>query len=619
MLIKHKLIANTGILVTAMLLILWVLNFSMSALETDIDVARGIGDIEVEVLQLRRAEKDFLARKDLKYLAKFEAISQRLTQDITTLNTAFEKMGDAHPEILTMRKVIADYQQYFKEIVESQQRIGLNPKDGLYGKLRDAVHETESLIAGKDFQILSVMLQLRRNEKDFMLRLDDKYVSKWNDNAEKFVGLVENSLLSADEQEAIIDSISRYQAAFMNLVSEEKVLGYTAKEGLQGQMRTSVHQIDEMLETLIEVSHVGVKEHTEFIDLLSYSLLGAVVIVSVAFASYISKSILNSVNHVKDTMNRVAQTNDLTIVADSKSDDELGEVADTFNLMIANFRNLIVEVNQSVTTLNVATQSLSEGIHSTNEGVDAQIQQTDMVATAVTEMVATVEEIASNTSEAASKAESTNQNAIMGKEGVNKTIAQIDELSNNLLDSEKVAQNLEKDSDTIASVLDVIRGIAEQTNLLALNAAIEAARAGEQGRGFAVVADEVRTLASRTQDSTQEIESIINSLQGRTQEIVAHMAECRSKGEESAEQASSAGTMLEEITQDVTTIMEMSTTIATAIHEQTTVASEVNKHIVGIRDVAEKAGNESIQNGQMSEELAQQAEVLHNEVKRFIV
>jgi len=188
-----------------------------------------------------------------------------------------------------------------------------------------------------------------------------------------------------------------------------------------------------------------------------------------------------------------------------------------------------------------------------------------------------------------------------------------------LVSSEQVVQRLAKDSETIGQVLDVIRGIAEQTNLLALNAAIEAARAGEQGRGFAVVADEVRTLASRTQDSTQEIESIITALQSRTQEIVGHMATCRTQGDESSHRAGSAGEMLEQITLDVSTIMDMNTAIATAIQEQSAVAQEVNKHVVSIRDVAERSGKMALQNAEMSEELSQQANVLTAEVNRFVV
>ena len=176
-----------------------------------------------------------------------------------------------------------------------------------------------------------------------------------------------------------------------------------------------------------------------------------------------------------------------------------------------------------------------------------------------------------------------------------------------------------KDGETIGSVLDVIRAIAEQTNLLALNAAIEAARAGEQGRGFAVVADEVRSLAQRTQESTSEIEGIINTLQQRTQEVVSIMHQCRTQGGESATQATKAGELLGAITVDVQTIMEMSTHIATAIDEQSQVASEVNKNVVRIRDIAEGAAAHSQTNAQTSEEVSEQSRVLHQAISKYKV
>lgn len=619
MLIKHKLIANTGILVLSMVFMLGLLNFTMSSLETDIKIAREIGNIQTEILQLRRNEKDFLARKDIKYFEAFNEKYAELLRNISSLEQAYEKIGEDLPELNKLRAVLNDYQGYFKDLVDAQKDLGLSSTDGLYGSLRSAVHLVEESIGNSDYKLLSNMLQLRRNEKDFMLRLDAKYVDRWNNNASSFVQDINVSDLSSDAKSQAIDNISLYEQAFTDFVAGQKRLGFTAKEGLKGDMRNAVHQVDEILDKLVLLSKNGVVEHTKFVDLVAYSVFFSILLIAISFAFFVSRSILLSINQLNETMKKVADTQDLSLTVSTHSDDELGEMATIFNNMLGKFRNLITAVNLSVDTVHEATDSLSKNIHLANAGVDSQIQQTDMVATAVTQMVATVDEIANNTNAAASKAEATNNNAISGKEGVEQTIAKIDELSEKLRESENIVHELAKDSDTIGSVLDVIRGIAEQTNLLALNAAIEAARAGEQGRGFAVVADEVRTLASRTQDSTQEIETIISSLQGRTKEIVSHMAICRTQGQDSADQASSAGKMLEEITYDVSTIMEMNTAIASAIQEQSTVASEVNQHVVEIRDVAEQAGLISHQNAQMSEELSQQAAVLNNEVSQFKV
>ena len=619
MLIKHKLIINTGILALAMALMLGLLTYASNALQHDINVATNIGNIESSVLQLRRNEKDFLARKDLKYLDKFDKNMKGLQQQVSFLDQDLKSSGLVLNEFAALQSILTKYDQHFKGLVEMQQSIGLHAKEGLYGQLRSAVHDVETLIGNDDYQLRSEMLQLRRNEKDFMLRLDDKYVDRLKNNVATLISNVNRSSFSSDKKAQIVDFLGAYEASFSNLVTAQKQLGYHAKMGILAEMRATVHQVDSLLEQLVSKTQQAVVDDTSFVNTMAYSLFFVVLAVGMFFALAISKNILSRITYLQKVMEHIANTNDLTTNIDVNGKDELGSMASVFNQMITSFRNLIVEVNSSVGTLNLATGSLSENIHNANEGVETQMQQTDLVATAVTEMVATVDEIANNTREAAQKAETTNSNADKGKQGVEQTISQIANLSEKLVDSENVVKELEKESITIASVLGVIRGIADQTNLLALNAAIEAARAGEQGRGFAVVADEVRTLASRTQDSTQEIETIIGLLQKRTQEIVALMATCRDQGEESSKQANSAGMMLEEIAQDVSLIMDMNSTIATAIQEQTTVASEVNEHVVMIRDVTEQSGESAKQNAHMSEEISQQAQVLHNEVSRFAV
>ncbi|MBU2893589.1 methyl-accepting chemotaxis protein [Colwellia sp. D2M02] len=619
MLIKHKLIANSVILVCALTLMLLLLTYASNGLQKDINIAENIGRVSASVLELRANGNDFINHKDVAYAELFTKRIERLNTEVAKLDGDFTSIGLVLPEIKTLRKELDEYVAAFEKVVDMQKRIGLDPKDGLYGKLRAAVHNIESLLGDDNNLLLSGMLQLRRNEKDFMLRLDEKYVGRLNNNVAVLASNIQQSGFSSGKKQQLNTLLTNYKNAFGDLAELQKSLGYHKEMGLLAEMTESVNQVNATLPVLMKKSDEIVADDVKFINLLAYSLFLVVLVIALVFAWLVGKSILERISTLQHTMSDIAKTNNLGIEVDVRGNDELSDMATVFNQMLNSFRTLILQVNESVTTLNAATDSLTNNIFNANSGVETQMQQTDLVATAVTEMVATVDEIATNTREAAYKAELTNSNAEKGKIGVEQTINQIGQLSEKLMDSENVVKELEKESVTIASVLGVIRGIAEQTNLLALNAAIEAARAGEQGRGFAVVADEVRTLASRTQDSTQEIETIINLLQKRTQEIVVLMAQCRSQGEESADQASSAGAMLDEITQDVSLIMDMNSAIAIAIQEQSTVASEVNEHVVMIRDVTEQSAESARENERMSKELSEQADVLSSEVSRFSV
>ncbi|MCP4326729.1 MAG: methyl-accepting chemotaxis protein, partial [Alteromonadales bacterium] len=573
--IKHKLIINSAILIVSMFLMLILMNFSVTALHDETTVIKDIGNIRYDITQLRRNEKDFDNRKDLKYIDKFKKYEQILQNDISHLTSALEDIGLTLDEPKQLADIITNYNSIFMQIVKSQITIGLDKKSGLYGKLRDTIHNAEALIGDDHILIHNALLELRRSEKDFLLRLDEQYVEKFTNNHASFVKLIQQSQLATSTQQKIVTISKSYNKAFSQLVQQQQKIGLQYFLGKQKKMRDTVHQVDDVLTLLADKVDNQVATHTKFIDALIYSIFSIALIIGVAMNIFTSRVINNAIDKIQTTIALIAQNKDLSLHIESNGKDEISEMGRSINQMINSFKELISQVNISVNTVNQTTETLSSNIELSNQGIQSQIEETDMVATAVTEMVCTIEEIATNTSNAADKAEQAKTNRDKGQQGVESTITSIHQLSDNLSESQTVVLELAQDSETIGSVLDVIRGIAEQTNLLALNAAIEAARAGEQGRGFAVVADEVRTLATRTQDSTKEIESIISSLQGRTTNIVDLIKACTLQGEDSAKQASLAGELLSLINEDVQQISDMSHSISTAIQEQSAVASEV--------------------------------------------
>ncbi|BEE11175.1 methyl-accepting chemotaxis protein [Aeromonas dhakensis] len=617
MLIRHKLILNTALVAVAMLVLSSLFFYSNQVSSHLTEAQRNVDSLEIAMLNLRRAEKDFLIRKDPTFvtrfnevLADFHRLNQTLSQE--------DNLSAVQGELTMLDQQMGAYGKAFNELVVQQQKIGLGPEDGLYGRLRTAVHEVEEGLKQLDEQgLLITMLQLRRAEKDFMLRSDIQYLERFQTLHKDFQQRL--ATLPEAERGKLEQASEQYKQDFIALVQGMKVLGLNEGEGLRSQMRDLVHQTEQGFAAVDKHIADELVRQTSRLNTLMLVCGGVIIVLMGIMSMLLGRSIDRPISRVNDTVNRIRQDNDLRLKIELQGADEMAQLASNLDVMLGGFRHLIGDVKQSVHTLTEAADHLSGNVRRTSEGAARQLQETDMVATASTEMGSTIEEIARNTEQAANNAQTTNNKAMEGRSAVENTVSQIRSLADNLENSSREVAQLQQESETIGSVLDVIRGIAEQTNLLALNAAIEAARAGDQGRGFAVVADEVRSLAIRTQKSTQEIAGIISSLQKQTGNIVGMMATCREQGNSSSEQASMAGEMLEQITQDVTHIMDMSTQIAAAIEQQSLVANEVNRNVNNIRDIAQESSLMAEENAKSSHGLTEQAKLLNQAVAKYRV
>lgn len=338
-------------------------------------------------------------------------------------------------------------------------------------------------------------------------------------------------------------------------------------------------------------------------------------VLGLLFARLVSRLIGRPLNQTIEAMDEIAQgEGDLTRRLDESGTNEISKLAAAFNRFSEKVRLMVSHVSGSTTQLASAAEEMSTITAETSRGVSRQQSETNQVATAMNQMTATVQEVARHATHAAEAATSADHDSSEGRSIVVATMKLIENLAREINSASTVISQLEHDSENIGSVLDVIRGIAEQTNLLALNAAIEAARAGEQGRGFAVVADEVRNLASKTQQSTSEIQEMIEKLQLGARSAVKAMHESSSHAEDTVKHSSQAAASLEKITAAVSMIKDMNAQIAIAAEQQSSVSEEINKNIVNISMVVNETADGASQTSSASGELAR----LSNELQKLV-
>lgn len=331
----------------------------------------------------------------------------------------------------------------------------------------------------------------------------------------------------------------------------------------------------------------------------------------------VRRTVIKRIHAMRHTMEAIAKDDDLSYSVVVESRDEVGAMGDAFNRMIAKFKQSLHAVADVTQQLHDVSDQVSHVADTTLQAVVEQRTETDMVASAMNEMSATVQEVARYATQTAAASQGADEESRQGVLVAQQAIEGIHELIAEIESAAQVVQQVETDTANISAVLDVIKGIAEQTNLLALNAAIEAARAGEQGRGFAVVADEVRTLASRTQKSTEEIQNMIERLQHGVKNAVGAMEGAQQRATKGSDCVEKASQSLHVIAAEVATINDMNTQIATAAEEQSAVAEEINRNITTISSIADNTSTGATQTARSSEELVRLAAELRRLVNQF--
>ncbi|AVJ22555.1 MULTISPECIES: methyl-accepting chemotaxis protein [Pseudomonas] len=458
--------------------------------------------------------------------------------------------------------------------------------------------------------------------------------------AETRIGVLADKVKTAQAKYATLpagpEEAALYKAfgvTLENYLKAQAEMVALSKQGKVDEMRALINsrikdgtdQMGEQLNKLIAINAADAKQADEDAGQSYEGAITGVVAVSVVAALLtvllvwlLTRSIVTPLRKAVEVAETIAAGNlSKTIEDDGK--DEPARLLSALSTMQASLRQTIQHIAGSATQLASAAEELSAVTEEASRGLQQQNNEIDQAATAVNEMTAAVEEVARNAVSTSEASGQSNQAAREGRDRVMETVGAIQTMTQDVQNTSAMIEGLAAQGRDIGKVLDVIRAIAEQTNLLALNAAIEAARAGEAGRGFAVVADEVRALAHRTAQSTQEIEKMVAGIQNGTGEAVQSMQQSNQRSQSTLEMARAAGASLEQITASISLINERNLVIASASEEQAQVSREVDRNLVNIRDLATQSAAGANQTSAASHELSRLAVDLNGMVARFVV
>ncbi|MCU7811628.1 MAG: methyl-accepting chemotaxis protein [Candidatus Thiodiazotropha sp. (ex Notomyrtea botanica)] len=519
------------------------------------------------------------------------------------LGRTTDDLSKAAGQAADIRAVVEEVEQDSKLASSSASKLSEDMNNTLIKMLKTNVSDMGMIQSAFEKMVKNLNTLIESGEEDptmLMLEIEDIYEQLRKESLPRVRSIVsefEKAAVEGERQAKVAVELQSFAETF----KEKSVKAAGASEIIEQDSASSVLRAEEDMRLLLIIIVVSV--------------------VFVFITSFNTYLVINRpISLMRERIKDIAEgEGDLTKRLNEDASNELGELSHWFNVFMDKLQVLVGNVKDSTAKMSDATSQMLEMTKESSSGVLHQKTKTEDIVHAIQNLSVTVDSVAESAAEAEQTTGSAEKESVKGSKDLRMTISSITSLAEEIDTAASIINGFQKDSEDIGGVLDVIKGIAEQTNLLALNAAIEAARAGEQGRGFAVVADEVRTLATRTQESTQEIQAIITRLQSGAEQAVDAMNSGRTRGHETAEQAKQAGVSLESITHAVDLISEINSKIAGATDDQRQVASDVNEGITTISQVSEQTANRAEQTEQQGLVVSQLAQELQASVKQFKV